>query len=76
MSKLRYMRYAPRSHPIEAVARIMDFGNTLTKYPKLHSGRKTDMLALRLDWTMVGQDIWQVIKGYERTSLKGVKPHG
>jgi hypothetical protein len=42
---------------LEGVARIMDFGNSLTQYNHSLTPNQADLIVLRMDWEMVGQDM-------------------
>jgi hypothetical protein len=41
----------------EGVARLVDFGNTLTEYNESPSGPEADAKAIRADWYAVGADL-------------------
>lgn len=47
------------------MARIMDFGNSMSRYPKYRSAAEEDMLALRSDWITVGDDIRAAIREFD-----------
>lgn len=57
----RHLFYYPIPGFLEGLARIMDLGNLLDDYPRVRSASETDTLALRSDWSMVGQDIRNAI---------------
>lgn len=59
----RFIRYA-RPGFFEGMARIMDFGNTMNRYPKYRSAAEEDVLALRSDWVTVGDDIRAAISEF------------
>ena len=61
----QFNRYA-RPGFFEGMARIMDFGNTMNRYPRHRPSPEEDMLALRSDWVTVGDDIRAVIREYEK----------
>lgn len=42
---------------IEGVARVIDLGDTLTEYNNSITPEQADWLALRSDWTVVGEDL-------------------
>lgn len=42
---------------LEGLARIFDFGNTLTEYNRSRTPQEADARALASDWLMVGEDI-------------------
>ncbi|MFH1087846.1 MAG: hypothetical protein V1737_04590 [Chloroflexota bacterium] len=46
----------------EGVARILDFGNTLSEYNHSPSGDVADEAAIRMDWRMVGLDLRNAMK--------------
>ena len=62
--KERFIRY-PRPGFFEGMARIMDFGNTMNRYPKYRSATEEDMVALRSDWITVGDDIRAAIREFD-----------
>lgn len=45
----------------EGMARILDFGDTLTEFNRSPSGEAADAHALRCDWMAVGRDITNAI---------------
>ena len=63
-----FIRYA-RPGFFEGMARIMDFGNTMNRYPKYHSATEEDMLALRSDWVTVGDDIREAIREFDENQV-------
>ena len=46
-----------RPSAIEGVARILDFGNTLTEYNRSLTPQQADFLALRADWRVAARDL-------------------
>ena len=42
---------------VEGVARILDFGNTLTEYNRAPSDEQADAAALEADWKAVAEDL-------------------
>ena len=54
-----------RPSAFEGVARILDFGDTLTEYNTANSPEQADVLALWSDWLAVGDDMWWAIRSYE-----------
>ena len=63
-----FIRYA-RPGFFEGMARIMDFGNTLNRYPRYRSASEEDTLALRSDWIVVGGDIRAAIREFDETQM-------
>ena len=47
------------------VARILDFGNTLQEYNYSISPGQADYLAMRSDWLVTGQDLWDALHVFE-----------
>ena len=47
------------------VARILDFGNTLQEYNYSISSGQADYLAMRSDWLVTGQDLWDALHVFE-----------
>lgn len=45
----------------EGVARILDFGDTLTEYNASPSGEIADGIAIGMDWAVIGKDIKSAI---------------
>ena len=68
-----FIRYARPSF-FEGMARIIDFGNTLNRYPKYRSASEEDMLALRSDWLTVGDDIRAAISEFDETQINERAP--
>ena len=64
----QFIRYA-RPGFFEGMARIMDFGNSMNRYPRYRSSAEEDMLALRSDWIAVGGDIRAAIREYDETQV-------
>ncbi len=50
-----------RPSVLEGMARLFDFGNTLSEYRTLYSSKRANKLALEADWRAVGRDLWHVI---------------
>lgn len=50
---------------IEGLARIFDFGGTLNEYNVSRTGQEADMVALRMDWAAIGQDIRNAVGEFE-----------
>ncbi len=69
----QFIRYA-RPGFFEGMARIMDFGNSMNRYPRYRSSAEDDMLALRSDWVAVGDDIRAAIRGYDETQVDDHAP--
>lgn len=59
---------------LEGIARLLDFGNTLTEYNTSPSGEAADYYAMQSDWEMVGQDLWSGIHQFEQAEL--TRSHG
>ena len=51
------------------MARIMDFGNTMNRYPKYRSVAEEDTLALRSDWVTIGNDFRTAIREFDETQI-------
>ena len=64
----QFIRYA-RPGFFEGMARIMDFGNTMNRYPKYRSAAEEDTLALRSDWVTIGNDIRVAIREFDETQI-------
>ena len=62
----QFNRYA-RPGFFEGMARIMDFGNTMNRYPKYRSATEEDTFALRSDWITVGDDIRAAVREFDET---------
>ena len=62
----QFIRYA-RPGFFEGMARILDFGNTMNRYPKYRSAAEEDILALRSDWITVGDDIRAAVRRFDET---------
>ena len=56
MNNLFSFLYA-RPSAIEGVARILDFGNTLSEYNYSTTSQQADFLALRADWRVAARDL-------------------
>lgn len=50
---------------VSGVARILDFGNTLTVYSPTASGSQADLRAAWADWRAVGGDMWTALDTYQ-----------
>ncbi len=59
-----------RASFLEGMARLLDFGNTLTEYNESTSPEQADYFALRADWRAVGQDLQRSVATYEHEVLK------
>lgn len=59
----------------EGLARIMDFGNTLSEYNTCASGELADQVALSIDWAMVGHDIRAAMTEYARRAEQESNAH-
>lgn len=46
----------------EGVARLLDFGNTLSEYNQSRSGVEADYRAMRADWEAIGEDMKEAVK--------------
>ncbi len=46
-----------RPSAVEGIARIFDFGNTLSEYNYSSTSREADFLALRADWRVAARDL-------------------
>lgn len=42
-------------------ARVLDLGSTLNEYNYSSSPNEADRLALKADWTVVGDDLWKAL---------------
>ena len=71
--KGRFIRYA-RAGFFEGMARIMDFGNTMDRYPKYRSASEEDTLALRSDWVTVGGDIRAAMREFDENQVNERAP--
>jgi hypothetical protein len=47
---------------VEAAARILDFGGTLTVFNNSLSPEQADSIALSMDWQLVGHDFREAIR--------------
>jgi hypothetical protein len=65
MNRLFGFLYAEPSI-VEGMARILDFGNTLTEYNCALSGEQADFLAMRADWAVVGDDIRSAVAQFAK----------
>lgn len=68
-----YSLLCARPSLIEGVARILDFGNTLTEFNQSLTPQQTDYLALRSDWRVVAGDLWSALAAVEH-ELGGAVP--
>jgi hypothetical protein len=55
---------------IEGLARILDFGGTMTDFNRSVSAEAADRAAIAMDWRMVGQDIRAGIQAGMAKQLK------
>jgi hypothetical protein len=69
MSELSTFLYAEPSFS-EGIARILDFGDTLTEYNRSENGEMADYLALSADWRSIGSDIQRAILQFQELRLK------
>lgn len=46
----------------EGIARILDFGDTLTEYNISSTPEEADLEALRSDWYAIGQDMMHAVE--------------
>ena len=51
------------------MARLVDVGGTLNEYNDSPNGQEADDAAIRMDWAMVGQDMYNAIDAYEKELL-------
>lgn len=49
------------------LGRLLDLGCTIREYNNSPSGNFADTVALKNDWRMVGQDLYQSIEEFEET---------
>lgn len=56
MTELTGFLYARPSF-LEGMARLFDFGNTLSEYNRSLTGEQADFLALRADWRAAAKDL-------------------
>jgi len=49
----------------EGIARILDFGNTLSQYNDPPGSEEADYYAIRADWQVIGQDIERAARGVD-----------
>lgn len=50
---------------LEGMARVLDFGNTLTEYNTSVTPQQADAVAIAADWRAVGDDIRSAIREFE-----------
>lgn len=55
-----------RPSVVEGVARIFDFGDTLTEYNNSLSEIEADTIALRMDWKAVGHYLESAMREYDK----------
>lgn len=60
----------------EGIARIFDFGNTLTEYNRSATPHDADARALAADWHVVGEDLRNAITMYDETLIDEQTPVG
>ena len=58
---------------VEGMARVFDFGNTLNEYNYSRSDEEADLLALRNDWEVIGQDLRMALARVKRERAKNVE---
>jgi hypothetical protein len=51
---------------VEGAARIFDLANTLFEYNEAVDGKQADLIAMRMDWLAVGQDLREALAKFER----------
>lgn len=56
---------------IEGMARVLDLGDTLTEYNESLTGSQADLIALRSDWEMVGQDLRTAVETVRKELPEG-----
>jgi len=54
----------------EGLARIFDFGNTLTEYNRCLTPEQADYYALLADWRVVGNDIGRAIHDFDQSTAR------
>lgn len=64
MNKLSSYLYA-RPSIVEGIARLVDFGDTLSEYNDILSPEQADALALLADWLVVGDDLREAMSNFE-----------
>jgi hypothetical protein len=64
MSEYSYFLFARPSF-VEGMARVLDFGDTLSEYNQSLTPREADYLALKSDWAAVGEDLWRAFDAIE-----------
>ena len=60
---------------LEGCGRILDFGDTLTQFNTSLTPEQADAIALYLDWSTVGNDLWAAVRAVppsETQRLEGV----
>lgn len=50
----------------EGIARLWDFGDTLTEYNRALTPEQADSLAIEQDWSRVGDDIRAAVRDFEQ----------
>ena len=58
---------------LEGVARIMDFGNTLTQFNRSKNSAEADARAIASDWAVVGKDIKTAMAKFDESEGKTKK---
>ncbi len=60
---------------VEGMARLLDFGNTLSEYNSSLTPAQADFLALRRDWGLTGHD-WATALADAEEELQGCRTEG
>jgi hypothetical protein len=58
----------------EGIARVFDFGDTLTEFNVSESAAQADFLAIRSDWLAVGDDLAAAISMYASEGEQAESP--
>lgn len=74
MNELFGFLYARPSF-VEGVARVLDFGDTLTEYNQSLTTQQADRIALRADWEVVGGDVRVAMSQFAQ-QLEEMREHG
>ncbi len=67
MSDLSTLLFARPSF-LEGVARLIDFGDTLTEYNRSITGELADRIATSSDWAAIGRDVTRVMEQHGAAS--------
>ena len=51
---------------IDGISALIDMSDNVSKYNQDKTGTEADTNSLRADWYAIGNDLWKVIKQYER----------